>query len=112
MHMCAYSLLSLSFQALLLWGLLTPSLLSYWRWAERRWLRPLAAPPLCMGLAAPCGCGIDPAVYLPPALRPGALGWYPEVGKVWEKYNVPKYYGLPVQHQGGRKQQDGCFAAA
>jgi hypothetical protein len=29
-------------------------------------------------------------MYTPSALRPGAVGWYPEGGKVWEKYGLPK----------------------
>ena len=34
---------------------------------------------------------IDPAVYMPPPLRYGAVGWFPEWGKVWEKYGIPRY---------------------
>ncbi|EFN57874.1 hypothetical protein CHLNCDRAFT_57000 [Chlorella variabilis] len=34
---------------------------------------------------------VDPATYLPPPLRPGAVGWYPEWGKVWEKYGISRH---------------------
>ncbi|KAL4419727.1 hypothetical protein ABPG75_006825 [Micractinium tetrahymenae] len=34
---------------------------------------------------------IDPATFLPPPLRKQAVGWYPEWGKVWEKYGVSRY---------------------
>lgn len=30
-------------------------------------------------------------LYLPPPLREGAVGWYPEWGKLWEKYAIPRY---------------------
>jgi hypothetical protein len=29
--------------------------------------------------------------YLPPVLRKGAVGWFPEQGKIWEKYGLPKF---------------------
>jgi hypothetical protein len=29
--------------------------------------------------------------YLPPVLRRGAVGWFPEGGKIWEKYGLPKF---------------------
>lgn len=34
---------------------------------------------------------IDPQVYVPPALRPGARGWFFEVGKAWVRWGVPLY---------------------
>ncbi|PRW05771.1 ERD4-related membrane [Chlorella sorokiniana] len=34
---------------------------------------------------------LDPAVFVPPPLRPRAVGWYPEWGKVWEKYGISRY---------------------
>ena len=34
---------------------------------------------------------INPLQYLPPSLRNGATGWYPEQQKVWEKYGIPRY---------------------
>lgn len=30
-------------------------------------------------------------LYLPPPLREGAVGWFPEWGKLWEKYAIPRY---------------------
>ncbi len=47
-------------------------------------------PPMSLAMSAP-PAAVDPAVFLPPALREGALGWYPESGKVWEQYGIPKY---------------------
>ena len=32
-------------------------------------------------------------MYIPSVLRPGAVGWFPEQGKVWEKYGLPKFVG-------------------
>jgi hypothetical protein len=29
--------------------------------------------------------------YLPAPLRRGAVGWFPEGMKVWEKYGIPRY---------------------
>lgn len=34
---------------------------------------------------------VDPEVYTPPPLRPGAVGWSPEWGKVWAWWGVPRY---------------------
>lgn len=31
---------------------------------------------------------VDPAIYIPPALRHGCAGWYPESGKAWEAWNA------------------------
>jgi hypothetical protein len=31
---------------------------------------------------------VDPAIYIPPALRHGCAGWYPESGKAWEAWGV------------------------
>lgn len=31
---------------------------------------------------------VDPAMYIPPALRHGCAGWYPEVGKAWEAWDA------------------------
>jgi len=34
---------------------------------------------------------VDPMMYIPPALRHGCAGWYPEVGKAWEAWNANVY---------------------
>lgn len=34
---------------------------------------------------------VPPDMYMPPALRPGCPGWYPEYGKAWENWGVPAY---------------------
>lgn len=39
---------------------------------------------------APVGI-TNPLQYVPPSLRNGAVGWYPEQQKVWEKYGIPRY---------------------
>jgi hypothetical protein len=46
--------------------------------------------PLHATLAAP-KARPDPAAFLPPPLRPQAVGWWPEWGKVWEKYGISRY---------------------
>lgn len=46
--------------------------------------------PLQASLAAP-RAEIDPATFLPPPLRPRSVGWYPEWGKVWEKYGLTRH---------------------
>ena len=34
---------------------------------------------------------VHPLTFVPPPLRPRAVGWYPEWGRVWEKYGVGRY---------------------
>lgn len=34
---------------------------------------------------------VNPLAYLPTGLRNGALGWFPDGQRVWEKYGVPRY---------------------
>ncbi|GIL64510.1 hypothetical protein Vafri_18391 [Volvox africanus] len=77
-------------QAALLWCSITPGLVAFHRLCVRRYLRPLEHPPLSLAMASP-PASVDSAVYLPPALREGSVGWYPESGKVWEQYGIPKY---------------------
>ncbi len=38
--------------------------------------------------AAPTLDRLDPQLYVRPCLRGGAVGWWPEGGKVWEKYGL------------------------
>jgi hypothetical protein len=45
----------------------------------------LTGPELC------CAPQIDPELWLAPALRPGAEGWWPQGGLVWEKYGLGMY---------------------
>ncbi|GLI61840.1 hypothetical protein VaNZ11_004347 [Volvox africanus] len=77
-------------QATLLWCSITPGLVAFHRLCVRRYLGPLEHSPLSLAMASP-PASVDPAVYMPPALREGAVGWYPESGKVWEQYGIPKY---------------------
>ncbi|PNH06577.1 hypothetical protein TSOC_007019 [Tetrabaena socialis] len=76
---------------IILWATLTPALVAFWRHCRAYHLAPLHHPPLTMVASEP-PAWLDPLVYMPPALRPGAVGWYPEQGKVWEKYGIPKHY--------------------
>ncbi|PRW44348.1 pyruvate decarboxylase 4 [Chlorella sorokiniana] len=46
--------------------------------------------PLQSALHAPRAV-VDPAAYVPPPLRPGAVGWQPEWGKVWSCYGLGRY---------------------
>ena len=34
---------------------------------------------------------IDGSVYLPPALKPGCVGWFPQGGRAWIGYGMPRY---------------------
>lgn len=80
-------------QAVLCWLLLAPLLGSFHRRITARYLSCMA-PGSGAGLAAASrtpSAHVAAAAYLPPALRPGAAGWYPEGGKVWEKYGLPKW---------------------
>lgn len=77
-------------QAALLWATTTPALVAFRRMLRERYLQPLQHPPMSLAMSAP-PAAVDPAVFLPPALREGAMGWYPESGKVWEQYGIPKY---------------------
>lgn len=42
-------------------------------------------------------------LYTPSCLRPGAIGWFPEEGKIWEKYGLPKFVGPNASKQRRRK---------
>ena len=41
---------------------------------------------------------VDPSVYMPPELRQGAAGWYPEYGKPWENWWSPALLCLVPPH--------------
>ncbi|KAG2489473.1 hypothetical protein HYH03_012109 [Edaphochlamys debaryana] len=77
--------------AIIMWSTLTPPLAFFWHFNRHRYLLPLHHPPLSLVAREPVGAAVDPLVYTPPALRPGAIGWYPEQGKVWEKYGIPRH---------------------
>ncbi|KAG2433320.1 hypothetical protein HXX76_008386 [Chlamydomonas incerta] len=79
--------------AAVMWATLTPALAVFWATCRRIYLEPLKHPPLSVVAREPQGCvSVDPLVYVPCAIRPGALGWYPEQGKVWQKYALPKHH--------------------
>lgn len=77
--------------SVVLWVTLTPALLMFWRQCSRSYCDPVSHPPLTLVANEP-RARVSPLVYLPPALRPGALGWHPQQGRVWEKYGIPRYY--------------------
>ncbi|CAL5219786.1 g1691 [Coccomyxa viridis] len=77
-------------QATLTWMLITPFLYKFNKHCHLRYGKAVHKMPLEMAATAPAAT-VDPSVYLPPALRPGAAGWYPEYGKAWEHWNAPTY---------------------
>lgn len=79
-------------QAVLLWLLVTPALYQFRRYCVARFaLRPAEDTLDLVAADAAPKAHVAAAVFLPPALRPGSCGWYPESGKVWEKFGLPKY---------------------
>ncbi|KAG2449389.1 hypothetical protein HYH02_005539 [Chlamydomonas schloesseri] len=79
--------------AAIMWGTLTPALVAFWATCKRIYLEPLHHVPLAVVAREPQGCvAVDPLVYLPCAVRPGALGWYPEQGKVWQNLDAALTY--------------------
>ncbi|MEW5317392.1 MAG: hypothetical protein WDW38_008691 [Sanguina aurantia] len=79
-------------QAVLLWLLVTPALYQFRRHCVARFaLRPAEDTLDLVAADAAPKAHVAAAVFLPPALRPGSCGWYPESGKVWEKFGLPKY---------------------
>jgi len=72
-------------------GLGLPALYRFHERCERAYKRAVEAPPLWLAYDAPRAL-LDPAVYVAPALRPGAAGWWFEAGKAWVRWGVPLYY--------------------
>eukprot|EP00884_Botryococcus_braunii_P022692 jgi/Botrbrau1/9106/Bobra.0305s0013.1 len=71
----------------------TGPLLIYWyyRYMAYRFGKGRNSAPLLLANDGPMA-HVDPAMYIPPALRPGAAGWFPEYGKAWENWCVPAYF--------------------
>jgi hypothetical protein len=76
--------------AALLLALTLPGVLAFRSWALRVYLAPTKHQPLMRCEAAPQLTEVDAQLFLPPALRDGAVGWWPEEGRVWAKYGLPK----------------------
>jgi hypothetical protein len=68
-------------QASILWLTMTPMLYKFNNYCEVRYATAVRHMPLETAAAAPAA-SIPAVVYMPPALRQGAAGWYPEFGKV------------------------------
>ena len=68
-------------QATILWITMTPLLYKFNSYCEVRYGSAVRHMPLETASAAPTA-SIPAVVYMPPALRQGAAGWYPEFGKV------------------------------
>lgn len=68
-------------QATILWITMTPLLYKFNSYCEVRYGSAVRHMPLETAAAAPAA-SIPAVVYMPPALRKGAAGWYPEFGKV------------------------------
>jgi hypothetical protein len=72
-------------------GLGLPALYRFHERVEAKYKRAVAGPPLWLAYDAP-RAALDPALYVAPALRPGAAGWWFEAGKAWVRWGVPLYY--------------------
>lgn len=68
-------------QASILWITMTPLLYKFGRYCETRYGSAVRHMPIETAAAAP-QASVPAVVYMPPALRKGAAGWYPEFGKV------------------------------
>jgi DNA-directed RNA polymerase III subunit RPC2 len=77
--------------AVALLGLGLPALYRFHERCERKYKRAARHLPLWLAYDAPRAL-LDPAVYVAPALRPGAAGWWFESGKAWVRWGVPMYY--------------------
>ena len=65
-------------------------ILAFWVYCYNNVIRYVQAIPL--QVAALGGeARIPREAYLPAAMRRGAIGWFPEGGKIWEKYGLPKF---------------------
>jgi hypothetical protein len=69
---------------------LLPGLFVFQRRCAARFDAAVASMPLWLAHGAP-RTRIDPSVYVAPALRPGARGWFFESGKAWVRWGVPMW---------------------
>lgn len=70
--------------------LLLPILYLFNRTCNKHFSARVNSMPLWLAHQAP-RTAIDPQVYMPPALRPHAKGWFFEAGKAWVRWGVPPY---------------------
>jgi len=62
----------------------------FWRYCNEHVMRYVAVLPMQVAEMSPFTT-VPRECYLPPVLRRGAVGWFPEGGKIWEKYGLPKF---------------------
>ncbi|KAK9864060.1 hypothetical protein WJX84_009179 [Apatococcus fuscideae] len=77
-------------QMSILLATMTPFLWKFNRYCKVRYAHAVRHMPLETAANAP-SAHIDPFIYMPPALRSRAQGWYPECGKAWETWGMPAY---------------------
>ncbi len=71
---------------------LLPLIFFFSRRCHDRFDAAVASMPLWLAHAAP-RTEVNPEVYVAPALRQGARGWFFEAGKAWVRWGVPMYGG-------------------
>jgi hypothetical protein len=72
-------------------------IVSLWTWWFRGYCKASLEPQmegvtLSTAASAPAA-HIPREMYLPPPMRRGAVGWFPECTKIWEKYGLPRFTG-------------------
>lgn len=65
-------------------------LIAFDRYIAARYDSIFTSTPIMVKEAAP-RMELDPMLYVPPPLRPGAEGWYLEWGKTWQGWGAPRY---------------------
>ncbi|KAL4515842.1 hypothetical protein Ndes2526A_g00545 [Nannochloris sp. 'desiccata'] len=68
----------------------TTIVIVFWRYCNDHVLHYTAVVPMQVAEMSPTA-SVPRECYLPPVLRRGAVGWFPEGGKIWEKYGLPKF---------------------
>ena len=68
----------------------TVMIVMFWRYNRAHVMSMIKITPLQTAALAPKAT-VPRDCYLPPPLRRGAVGWFPEWGKIWEKYGLPRY---------------------
>jgi Calcium-dependent channel, 7TM region, putative phosphate len=62
----------------------------FWRYCNAHVMQYTSVMPMQAAENSPSAV-VPRECYLPPVLRRGAVGWFPEGGKIWEKYGLPKF---------------------
>lgn len=69
----------------------TVALLIYAKCMNATLRRHSMATPTQVAAWAPRISHVPRELYMPPPLRRGAVGWFPEHSKIWEKYGIARY---------------------